>query len=232
MHMEPEGWIERSLQRLEWLEADRERLVAEGPSAAAKLAEYDTETATLYEALELAADDAEEEPAAPVACVDADDTLIFIEHVGWTTFRDLEPLPAAVAPSPEPDFVVDDAWSGGSTGWRWILPAAAALLVCVGLGTWLALRPGEAVASTSVEQVATTPEAIEAAAIPEDTQEPDAARGVDAERTPSTGLDAAIEASTSAPRSQRAHHPRRARSNASGSHAIDLGKSREPLAGL
>jgi hypothetical protein len=250
-------WIERSLERLEWLEAERERLAALDPSPAAMMAECDTEIATLYEVLEGAAGEGEDTSAAanewdepaeapvadagvPVAYVDGDHTLTFIEHVGWTTFRDLEPLasvsPPVVASAPVDDgldFVVDEQWNGGSIGWRWILPAAAALLIFVGLGTWLGLQPGEAVASTPSEASA-TPERVEAAAIPDDTQEPIAARGIDADRTPSMELDAALDADRpgAAARPPRTHRPRRERGASPSSHAIDLGKSREPLAGL
>ena len=90
-------------------------------------------------------------------------TLTYIDQVGWTTLRDLEPLPAVPVPAPvvPDDYAVVDTWDGGSLGWKWMVPVAAALLLFVVIGTVIGLQPSDAVAS---EAVTAAPEPSEAPA--------------------------------------------------------------------
>ena len=334
-----DAWIDRALERLEHLEAEREVIAAQGPSAAATLAEYDTEIAALYEVLEAAADDADGDnelepapalelvpvpqptfpavsptaqaaalpdapapdpiptaspdpiptaspqptithepipvasaqpvaqpipllaaaaPSAPMIVAAAtaapaaaqpgvpelflgdQNTLTYIEHVGWTTFRDLEPLPAAAAtPAPPPvvpdaavaDYAVEDAWNGGSLGWKWMVPVAAALLLFVVIGAVIGMQPSDAVEG---QAVATAPEPNEAPApaaaaqdedkkarwaaiastpigaeVPPDTQEPQAAVGATDVTVTPPSKPAVTEAPKPAPKAKPTHKKNR-----------------------
>jgi hypothetical protein len=211
------------------------------------------------------------QPGVPELFLGDQNTLTYVEHVGWTTFRDLEPLPATTTPALPTtslhggivDFTVDDDWGGSSLGWKWMIPVAAALLLFVVIGAVIGLQPSEAVATEAVgataerqaapaaaasEQsdehkarwaaIASTPIGVEAAEVPPDTQEPQAAVGAaDVTVTPPSKPAVAPEpapapaSANKASKKKRRQKPRSSRGKAS-DRRIHLGEGRDPLAGM
>jgi hypothetical protein len=207
-----EAWISDSLARLEQLEAQREHLARAGRTDA--LAELDEEIKSLYEVLESAAenDDAAANspgpapmpapasvphPAfgptpytAPVVVQAQSAAFVPVAEapVQYSAPAAFEPEVPAFAPAPSFSSSVDssmgdDEPSGGKGA---IIAVVLVLLLGGGAGAyWFLGRtppPEPAAEPTGPAKV------IQAGAIPDDTQEPDVAKGGEADRTPSISI--------------------------------------------
>jgi len=176
--MTDEAWIEQSLARLETLEAQKAQHEAAGEAVPADLGE---EIAALYEALESAADDEEPEaaaaPAPQPAPAPADP---FASPAGAPVMP--QAAPAAPVMSPAVDDYDDDFKPKGKGGL--LAVAAIALLAAGGGGYWYMTqnKPAPAPAPKGETKV------ITASSVPEDTQEPQAAKGGAADKTPGTEI--------------------------------------------
>jgi hypothetical protein len=200
-----EAWIQDSLARLEQLEAHRQRLAATGRPD--ELAEIDEEIKSLYEVLEAAA--AEEATAAnqmPATAV-AQATWGDVPHPAFGPAPGMSPAaapmaspfespfaaPAAAMPAAAPSFapasfessaMMDDEPKKGSGA---ILAVAVlALFAGGGAGWWFLARPQPV--EMPPPAAPTEVQVFKAGAIPEDTQEPQVAKGGDADRTPTVTL--------------------------------------------
>src|SRR5690606_516333 len=135
------------------------------------------------------------------------------------------------------DLDVDDtATSKSKLPW---LAAAAGLVVAIGIGGVLMVKKDAA--PTQAAPVASgEPKVITASAVPEDTQEPDAAKGAEVTRTPATVYK---EPSSSAPATKRraasssekkssGKKQRRDRGSRDDGRRVSSADSNDPLAGL
>lgn len=254
--MTDEDWIQKSLARLETLEAQREQLAASGQ--AAQLTEIDAEISGLYEALEAVANEDEgedEEDTSTAESTAAPET----PDVGGSPFdappaaaedfgspfdappagSPFDAAPAAAAPAPDGP-VVQPAMMAASSGYddvdidppRSKAPLVIGLLVVLGGaggGGWYYMQQQKAEAPEP--RPAVEAKVIDASAIPEDTQEPEVAKGGAAARTEGTR----IKQGSSRPSGPRPSRPRSRRS--SGKKSKDSGKiefdaSRDPLGGV
>ena len=181
--MTDEAWIEQSLAQLEALEAQKAQHEEAGQAVPAEL---DEEIAALYAALESAADDgdapAEPAPAAapapaPAPAPGMDDPF---------AAPAASPAPAAAAPvmAPSMDSYDDDEFKPKGKGGM-IAVVAVVLLAAGGGGYWYMTqqkKPEAAPAPAGEAKV------ITASSVPEDTQEPQAAKGGSADKTPGTEI--------------------------------------------
>jgi hypothetical protein len=222
------SWIQDSVERLDALEQTRARLIEEGRTS--ELAEVDEEIRTLYEVLESVAEEAEVAQVAQEAENDGIDEA----HASSTSPFDAPPAVQLAPGVPEPIAPTQSQSFSELHVRRSRAPMAAAglvLLVGGAVGGWWVHQQNQARA----EAPAPVAEAkvISAGEIPEDTQEPGAARGGDAERTSGIRIregrpEPRRRASTTA---TRAPAKRSKTSKASG-RTIDIDGSRDPLAGL
>ncbi|MEM6292943.1 MAG: hypothetical protein AAGA54_16835 [Myxococcota bacterium] len=241
--MTDEAWIEQSIARLETLEAQKAELEASGQDVPAQLAE---EIATLYEALESAAgDEADEAPAAaapapapaPAAASPAASDDPFAAPAPAAAPASDAPFAAAAPASAAPmgggmaDYDYDDDIkpSGGKGGL--IALAAVVVLAAAGGGYWFMTQnkkpeaPPEPVGEAKV---------ISASSVPEDTQEPQAAQGADADRTEGARYkegSAAAKPSGKRP-AGNGGGKRKPRKKKDDGRKVDLSDSRDPLAGI
>jgi len=220
--MTDEAWIEQSLARLETLEAQKAQHEAAGEPVPPQIQE---EIATLYEALESAADDgdaaAAEAPAAQ-AFASAD------------PFAAPVMAPAMVAPAAAPPVMAqmeeygdDDFKPKGNGGL--LAVAAVALLAAGGGGYWYMTQQAK---PAPAPEPAGEAKVIGASSVPEDTQEPQAAKGGNADRTPGTK----IPEGTPAPK-RTGNHSGKKRPHNNGKkkddgRKVDVSDSRDPLAGI
>ena len=203
-----EAWISDSLARLEQLEGQRERLAATGQTEA--LAELEEEIKSLYEVLEAAADDSggaantghaaattpswspsvAAAPAAavphpafgptPQAVVMAAPAMAPVATSPFDAAPAFAPAPPMMSAPASTSYDDDADLRGGSK-----LPLVLGLVVVLGGlggGGWWYMNRGTPQAAVAAPTAPTT--VIQAGAIPEDTQEPDVAKGGDASRTP------------------------------------------------
>ncbi len=254
-----EAWISDSLARLEQLETQREHLASAGRTEA--LAELDEEIKSLYEVLESAADD--DDPAAnnspastesavphpafgptpvPMASQQAAPLVSHAISASQMPSPFAAPEAALAAPAAHlthaPTMHVqggdDDVRSGGKGG---IIAVVVLLLAAGGGGWWYMNRP---VAAPVVEAPAGPAKIIQAGAIPDDTQEPDVAKGGDASRTPGiTFKERAFKERAksddrrpSTPRSAAAAQPKPVAKTAKSGREIKVGDADDPLAGV
>jgi hypothetical protein len=210
-----EAWISDSLARLEQLEAQREQLAQAGRTDA--LAELDEEIKSLYEVLESAAeneDDAAANTAGPAPAASVPHPafgptphIVQAQSAAAPAFTPApEPFAAPVAmqmqpeapaftpapsfaPSMDTSSMVDDEPSGGGKGA--IIAVVLVLLVGGGAGAWWFM--GRTPAPEPAAEPAGPAKVIQAGAIPDDTQEPDVAKGGNADRTPSITIKGPAE---------------------------------------
>ncbi len=222
--MTDEAWIEQSLARLETLEAQKAQHEAAGGPVPPQLQE---EIATLYEALESAADDggaAEAAPAplgAPAFQPDAPFAAPAMAPAGAAPVM----VPAAMAPME--DYGDDDYKPKGKGGL--IAVAAVAVLALGAGGYWYTQQNKPAPAPEPVGEA----KVIGASSVPEDTQEPQAAKGGDADRTPGTDIPEGSPSKPSAGGNSAAKkRPRPATKKKDDGRKVDISDSRDPLAGI
>lgn len=218
--MTDEAWIEQSLARLEILEAEKAQHEAAGGPVPPQIQE---EIATLYEALESAADD--EGAAAPAAAAPSQDP--FAAPVMAAAAPVQAAAPAVMAPMDE--YGDDDFKPKGKGG---LIAMAAVAVLAVGAGgywyTTQQAEPAPAPAATGEAKV------ISASSVPEDTQEPQAAKGGSADRTPGTEI---AEGAPAAKRTGNGNgggkkRPRNNGKKKDDGRKVDLSDSRDPLAGI
>jgi len=256
-----EAWIQDSLARLEQLEAHRQRLAATGH--ADELAEIDEEIKSLYEVLEAAAAEGAENTAAanqmpapaprsawgdvphpafgpapgmsPSAPVAAPMQSPFAAPM-QSPFAAPEPS-AAYAEAPAPSFAspsfdasVDDEPRGGSGGI--IAVAIVGVLALGGAGYWFLGRPKPVEAPPAAP---TDVQVFKAGAIPDDTQEPQVAKGGEADRTPTVTLKVPDDNDRRASRPSSGNNRPSSRSEpqpAAPGKKIKVDASNDPLAGV
>jgi hypothetical protein len=249
-----EAWIQDSLARLEQLEAHRQRLAATGRPD--ELAEIDEEIKSLYEVLEAAA--AEEATAAnqmPASAV-AQAAWGEVPHPAFGPAPGMSPAaavaapiaspfespfaaPAAAMPAAAPSFapasfessvMMDDEPKKGSGA---ILAVAVlALFAGGGAGWWFLARPKPV--EMPPPAAPTEVQVFKAGAIPEDTQEPQVAKGGDADRTPTVTLKVPDD-NDRRPRASSSNNSRpapRPEPEPAAGKKIKVDASSDPLAGV
>lgn len=207
-----EAWISDSLARLEHLERQREQLAATGQTE--RLAELEEEIKSLYEVLEAAADDGDT-PAnsahAQAAAAPAWTPPAAVASAPQPPFgpppqafappaqsfappaQSFAPPAQAFAPAAAPGFAPapmssssdDDDIRGGSKAP--LVIGLVAVVGAIGAAAWFFVfaqpKPVEQPSAP-----AGTPTVIQAGAIPDDTQDPNVAKGGDASRTPAVTI--------------------------------------------
>lgn len=221
--MTDEAWIEQSLARLETLEAQKAQHEAAGGPVPPQIQE---EIATLYEALESAADDEGAPAAAPAPAAAAPSQDPFAAPAMAAAAPVQAPAPAMMAPMDEYD---DDDFKPKGKGGLIAVAAVAVLAVGAG-GYWYSTQQAEpppAPAATGEAKV------ISASSVPEDTQEPQAAKGGSADRTPGTEI---AEGAPTPKRTGNGGGKKRPRNTGKkkkdDGRKVDLSDSRDPLAGI
>lgn len=252
MQASNEAWIQDSLARLEQLESQREQLATSG--RADLLAELDEEIRNLYEALEAAADDGQSTAAnspqwsaAPVAPPFAPQPAPFAAPplaAAPVAASPFAAAPAAFEHAPPPAFAAapqpidyssssDDDVSGGSKT-PIIAAAIVAVLAIGGAGAWYMTR-GTAEAPKPTAPVGEA-KVIGSGEIPPDTQDPNVAKGGDADRTPAQIIKERAEQADRRPSSRPSSgssgpsRPREPEKPTRG--PIKVGSSDDPLAGV
>jgi hypothetical protein len=193
-----EAWIQQSLARLEVLEAYKAQVEASGQRV--DLTEVDAEIAALYEVLESAAGEAEEPPAAqPQTAYFGPQTQVppqpqvFAPAAAVSAAGYAPPLSPAMqspqapvgAPSFDAGMSYADVDIDPPRSKAPFIAMAALVVAGLGAGGWYvagAQQTDDPVAA----QPAGDPQVISASAVPEDTQEPEVAKGGDADRTRGT----------------------------------------------
>lgn len=253
-----EAWISDSLARLEQLESQREQLAASGRTDA--LAELDEEIKSLYEVLESAAE--EDASAANTSPAPAASVATSVPHpaFGPTPTPAVSPAPAAFVPAPAmhspfdapamapmsapisapPPMMMgasmdagDDDVSGGGKGG--LIAGIVVVLLAGGGGGWWYMNRAQPTPVTT-EAPAGPAKVIQAGAIPEDTQEPDVAKGGDATRTPGITIKEPPpqdDRRPSGPRPTGSTAPRPAsKPDKDNRPSINVDASNDPLAGV
>lgn len=234
-----EAWIQDSITRLEQLEAQREQLRASGRGGA-ELAELDEEIRSLYEVLEAAADDAPSANEAPepaparAAAVQPESPFASPFAAAPIAAPPIHATPSPLSFSqPTIDTSIDDEPKSGNG----MLIAVLALVVLGGggAGGWWYMQKQQAPAPAAAPAGPAT--VIQAGAIPEDTQEPEVAKGGDATRTPAQVIkerpDGPDRRPASRPSSSGSSRPSASSKSDSGrSSGIQGAKDNDPLAGL
>lgn len=185
--MTDEAWIEQSLAQLEALEAKKAQHEEAGEAVPAEL---DEEIAALYAALETAAaDDDEEAPAdpapaaapapAPEPAPAVDDSPFAAPAASPAPAPAVEPVMAASMDSYDDDEFKPKG-KGGLIG-----VVAVVLLAAGGGGYWYMTQQKKPEAAPAPQGEA---KVITASSVPEDTQEPQAAKGGSADKTPGTEI--------------------------------------------
>lgn len=248
-----QAWIDNSLARLEALHEQRESIEAAGQLD--KLAEIDEEIASLTEVLEAVAQESgpinvaanEQAPVAvaqpvaqpmaqPMAQAAAQPFAAPAQPFAAPAQPFAAPAPAMAPPQPTPmmDVPMDDDMEFKKSKAPLFI-AAAVILVGGGVAAFLTLGGAQKAEEPAAPAAPTETKVITAAEVPEDTQEPVVAKGADADRTP--GMEIKESSSGPAKSSNRSGKLRNGGSKRSGkedgdSRNLDLGKSRDPLAGV
>jgi hypothetical protein len=232
-----EAWIQNSLERLEALEQQRAQL--SGSATPEQLAGLDEEIRTLYEALEAAANEEEAAAAAETPAAEASPGP-FDAPPAANPFA--APAAAVVPEAPFAQPAADFADPGLSASYADDLdfdrPKSKAPLVIgivaavalLGGGGWFFTQSSSSAAAEPAEPAPT--KVIQAGEIPDDTQEPDVARGGGADRTEGTR----IRESSQPQRPRSASSSTRSRSapreDAKATKRIEVANTRDPLAGV
>jgi hypothetical protein len=254
-----QDWVQQSIIRLEALEAQREQLAATGP--AEKLAEVEGEIRALYEMLEAVAEDGEDpaanasppaEPtpapapaavgiAAPAAHLaaplDASDSPFGAPPVAVAAPLSMgSPSMSAGASAMDSYASYDDDTPRGSKA-PWII---VSLLLVGGLGAGGWYMFGRTPEQPKAPAPSGPVEVISASEIPEDTQEPNAAKGADVDRAQGTVFKEGSKSggddrrASSGTRTGGSSEPRSdTRSDKKDAdHGIKVEKSKDPLSGV
>ncbi len=227
--MTDEAWIEQSLARLETLETQKSELEAAGQPVPADLHE---EMATLYEVLESAADEGPEPAPAPVPTAAPAPAGPFAAAPMMAP----QVAPAIAAPqpmtpmTPMDDDGLDDYKSGGKGG---LIAVVGIVLLAAGAGGYWYTTQNKA-PQKAPEPVGEA-KVISASSVPEDTQEPRAAKGGSAERTPGTeipeGESAPKRAANNGAGGAKKPRPTNNKKKKDG-RKVESSDSRDPLAGI
>lgn len=239
-----EAWIEGSLARLETLEAQRAQLAARGQSAA--LAEVEEEIHALYEVLESAAGE-EQAPAntgmAPAPAYGMTPAPAY--GMAPAPAMGMGPAPAPMAPafgmapdpmqaSPSYD-TMGDTMGDDDKPSRSPLPfiLVGVLVLGGGIAGFMAMGNGD---DTEAKPVATEPaKVIKSGTIVEDTQEPQVAKGANADRTSGTKYKespAEDRSDTRRPSSGSSSIQPRPKPKKDEGRKLTVEKSNDPLAGI
>jgi hypothetical protein len=236
-----EAWIQNSLARLEYLEAQKGHLEARGDYS--RLAEVNAEIQALYQALEAVADASESAPANASPAMASHPVIAQPMSNVPTPSPFGSPSMAPAAPAPMASVPFGDDFSGSdypsmsgisqirspSSAGKWVV-VGLLLVGGVGVGGWL-LSQGKPETPRPSSQPGDA-KVIMASDVPDDTQEPDAARGGSADRTPGTQIKETGR-SSSRGRSTGRSRPRSDQEKPQdGQRDIDVGDDREPLAGI
>lgn len=258
-----EAWISDSLARLEQLESQREQLAASGRTDA--LAELDEEIKSLYEVLESAAEEeASAANTSPAPATSATSSVPHPAFGPTPTAAVVSPPPAAFVPAPvvvqspfdapaapsmmaspapmsaPPSMMMgtsmdsgdDDVSSGGKGG---LIAGLVVVLLAAGGGGWWYMNRAQPTPAAA-EAPAGPAKVIQAGAIPEDTQEPDVAKGGEATRTPGITIKEPPpqdDRRSSGPRPSGNTAPRPASKPDKDSRpSINVDASNDPLAGV
>ena len=177
--MTDEAWIEQSLARLESLEAQKAQYEAAGQPVPA---EIDEEIGALYGVLKSAADDAPAAPAPPAAAAAPSINDPFPAPAGGpVVMAAASPVASMSSMSSMDDEDLERKGKGGL-----IAAAAVVLLAAGGGGFWYMNQQGKA--PEVKPQPPGETKVISASSVPEDTQEPQAAKGGAADKTPGTEI--------------------------------------------
>lgn len=250
-----EGWIEGSIARLETLEAQREQLAASGQTAA--LAEIDEEIRALYEVLEsVAGEDPEPQAsantgantgaAAPMgAGMGMAAAPMHAAPMGAGMGMAAAPMQAAapmgagmgmgmagdmgMAPAPTFDMSDDDIKPP-----RGPLPFILAGLLVIGGGAGAFVMLGKNKPQEAKPAATEPAKIIQAGEVVEDTQEPNVAKGGDADRTRGTNFKESPEDRTAPRRSSgsSSSRPRNTSKKSDDGRKIKVVDSNDPLAGI
>lgn len=250
--MSNDAWIEQSLARLETLEAQKAQYEQAGQAAPAEL---EAEIQTLYETLEAVADDGEgEEQPAPAPAAVPDDPFgippaaaaIAQPSSAMEAAPFGEPMMAAPQAPPdmgmgtdagmgmEPSVGFDDGDLRPAKSKGPMVLGALVVVGAVSAGGWYMMQQQNAKAPPP--QPTGEAKVIGASEIPEDTQEPDVAKGGSADRTPGTEIK---ESSRSRSSGRKSGGSRSGGGNRSSGKKKDDGRkieiggnNKDPLAGL
>jgi hypothetical protein len=213
--MTDQSWIADSVARLDALEQARGQLVAQGRTV--ELAEVDEEIRTLYEVLESVAEQEDSN--------DVPDESQASPFAASTPVQFAPGVPQPIAPTPSQSFSVTHVRRSRTP----VVAATLILLVAAGTGGWWVHQRNHAKADAPAP--AGEPKLINAGAIPEDTQEPDAARGGEADRTPGIKIREGTDPEPRRRATTRSRTKNEQEAAPSG-RKIDIERSRDPLAGL
>lgn len=218
--MTDEAWIEQSLARLETLEAEKAQHEAAGGPVPPQV---QAEIATLYEALESAADDGDGPAATPAPALPMGEPFAAPAMAPAAT----GPAAAPQVMAPMDEYGDDDFKPKGNGG---LIGVVAVALLAVGSGGYWYMtqqaKPAPAPAATGETKV------IGASSVPEDTQEPQAAKGGDADRTPGTKIPEGSPAPTRRTGNGGKRRPRNTRRKKDDGRKVKVSDSRDPLAGI
>ncbi len=245
-----EAWIQNSIERLESLEAQREQLAAAGQTD--KLAELDEEIRSLYEVLESVAGDGDaEEPSAnevapAVAAAPMAAAPMAAAPMAQPMAQPMSQQPMGQPPMGQPpmgqpgmappmgmdgsaDFDDDDIKPPRSP-----LPLILVGLLVVGggIGGFLMMNKDK---TEEAKPAATGPATvIKASAVGEDTQEPQVAKGADADRTQGTNFKEGSGNANTAPRkSSGGNRPRnRGNKKKDDGRKVKFENTKDPLGGV
>jgi hypothetical protein len=239
-----EAWIQNSLERLETLEQQRAQLAHHGGSAE-QLEGLDEEIRTLYEALEAVADDAEDAQSPPEQMSAAPAATTDASPFGAGPFEAGSPGPSgspfdAGAPaagfaggrevfSPMPDESSAYDFDEPTRSKAPLVMVAVAAVGLLGAGGWFFTQSSSPDAPAEPSGPA---QVIEAGEIPDDTQEPDVARGANADRTEGTRFKESAQPARRPTGSSSRPRPSDSNTNTKAPEKIEIGKSRDPLAGV
>lgn len=258
-----QAWIENSLARLEQLEAQREQLAASGRTD--KLAEIDEEIRSLYEVLESVAEDepapAPANVAAPVAAAPiaaapmgaSPGMAAPAAPMGGAPMTPMTPMGggavgAAQGMAPAPPMgapgMGDPMMMGGDVGFdddvkppRSPLPFILIGLLVVGGGGFGAYKAFIEKKPEPKQEYTGPATVIKAGAVAEDTQEPQVAKGADADRTEGTNFKEGSSSDDASKTKRRtgggSSRPRNSgRGKKDDGNKVDFAKSDDPLAGV
>ncbi len=233
-----EAWIQQSLGRLEQLEAYKAEVQASGQ--AVDLSEVEAEIAALYEVLESAAGDGgEAAPAEPQTPFEASP---FEQQPTYAP--PMSPAMQSPAPAMAPSYDAGASYASSSYADIDDVPKsskapfiAVGALVVLGLGTGGWYFAGRGAAEPPPAAPAGDPTIINASAVPSDTQEPQVAKGGDADRTEGFKIKESNKPAPRAtndrrPASRSDDRPSSKKSNSKGDRKVAIDDSRDPLAGV
>jgi len=246
-----EAWIQNSIERLESLEAQREQLAATGQTD--RLAELDEEIRSLYEALESVAGDGDGgEPsanevapavaAAPMAAAPMA-AAPMAQPMGQQPMgqQPMGQQPMGQQPMGQPGMAPPMGMDGSADFDDDIKPPRGPLpfvligllVVGAGVGGFLMMNKNK---TEEAKPAPTGPATvIKAGAVAEDTQEPQVAKGADADRTKGTNFKEGSGNSNPAPRkSSGGNRPRNNRGNkkSDDGRKVKFENTKDPLGGV